>query len=338
MDKGIPTALLDKYLKGTCSAEEELIVREWYNSFVNDDDQVSSYTNAEKVKLQFKIKQAIESNIELLQKTNPEGVTTSKFSIKRLSYAVTGIAAMLVIAVGLVLLNAQYKPATGVSAPLEMVNIVNNTKIIQEQILSDGSHVWLYPGAKISFPKLFTGNTREVTMSGASFFDVAKNAAKPFIIYSEHMVTKVWGTSFRVRDSKASGFADVTVVTGKVSVKSIKSSEDKIEEVMLHPNEQVTYIKQKEILNSKKRVRESDLDIWKKINLSFDNAPIKTVIPVLNRHYNVNIVSTDEKLDNYLLNADFNGLNFVSVMEILRKTLNVSYEINNTNIILKNNN
>ncbi|RYD69136.1 MAG: FecR family protein, partial [Sphingobacteriales bacterium] len=317
--------------------QEEIEVREWYNSFINDDDHVSSFSSLQKADLKMRIKKAIDENIVLQQQANPGAKNSGKNNLRYLLLAVSGVAAMVMLVIGLKVFNSSSinRPSATIG---ELISITNKTKSIQEQVLSDGSHVWLYPGAKIQFAKDFTGNTREVSMTGESFFDVAKNPEKPFIIYSSHMVTKVWGTSFRVRDSEITGFADVTVVTGKVSVKTIKNADEDLKEVMLHPNEQVTYVKQKDVLKTSKQVNDTDLNIWKKINLSFDNRPIKEVIPVLNRHYNVNIISTDDKLNGYLLNADFNGLNFVSVMEILRKTLNISYEINNTSIILKNNN
>ncbi|RYZ93663.1 MAG: FecR family protein [Sphingobacteriaceae bacterium] len=336
MEKRVPTTLLDKYLNGSCDPEEEAAVKEWYNSFVNDNDHVSSFNSMQKIDLKLRIKRAIDENIELMQKTSPEPVQAKSHTIKYLAYTITGIAAMLVLVFGLKLLNTSGN--TAVNSPRELISITNNTKSIQEQVLSDGSHVWLYPGAQIEFSKKFTGNTREVRMTGESFFDVAKDASKPFVIHTEHMVTKVWGTSFRVRDSKASGFVDVTVVTGKVSVTRVNAANGPQKEVMLHPNEQVTWVKKHNVLKTNKEANSKDLTIWYKINLSFDNSPVKDVIPVLNKQFNVNIISTDEELNNYLLDADFNGLNFVSVMEILKKTLNISYEMNNTTIILKNNN
>jgi transmembrane sensor len=336
MKKQLPASLLNKYLSGKCNEQEEAAVKAWYNSFVNDDDHISSVNDTQKHDLKAKIKNAIDADIARQESPEPETISI-KHNLKYLVYATTGIAAMLLIVLGIKMFNGDKTKVTADTTP-ELLSITNHTKTIYEQVLSDGSHVWLYPGAQITFARNFTGNTREITMNGESFFDVAKNPAKPFIIHSQHMVTKVWGTSFRVRDAKDGAFADVTVVTGKVSVTQVKAANVPQKEVMLHPNEQVTWVKQRDVLKTTKEVSGTDLTIWNKVNLSFNNSPVKDVIPVLNKQFNVNIVSTDAQLNNYLLDADFNGLNFASVMEILKKSLNISYEINDTTIILKNNN
>ncbi len=60
------------------------------------------------------------------------------------------------------------------------------------------------------------GVKREVKLSGEAFFDVVPNPQQPFYIYTDKMVVKVLGTSFRV---KALGAEEsVAVSTGKVSV------------------------------------------------------------------------------------------------------------------------
>jgi ferric-dicitrate binding protein FerR (iron transport regulator) len=196
--------------------------------------------------------------------------------------------------------------------------------------------VWLSPGAQLKYSKVFTGNTRQVSMSGESFFEVTKNPAKPFIINSGHIITKVWGTSFRVRDIKGAATADVTVVTGKVSVKSAADEKQNgaVNEVMLYPKQQVVFNHNN--LKTNKQAPTRELMIWQKMNLSFDNAPLKQVATTLDKDFDVNISITNDTIKSYTLNADFNGLNLPEILEILHKTLNVSYDIAGGNISLRN--
>ena len=49
-------------------------------------------------------------------------------------------------------------------------------------ILSDGSKVWLNAESSIHFPASFVGNERKVEITGEAYFEVAKDAAKPFIV------------------------------------------------------------------------------------------------------------------------------------------------------------
>jgi len=335
MRKQLPAYLLNKYLKGQCTPEEETSVEEWYNSFEDEDDYLSSISAVQKRKLKNRIRTRVEHNVDPVK-------SVKRLSLQYIGYVASGIAASLLI----VFLFSHKQTNTTVN-PLKLVTITNTTKNISEQTLSDGSHVWMMPGAQLKYNQTFAGNTRQVTLTGESFFEVTKNPAKPFIIYSGNLITKVWGTSFRVRDSKELAFADVTVLTGKVSVKLAHPSNlhnnkslgsNRIDEVMIYPNQQVTYLKKQQGLNEKPKADMTALNIWKKPSLGFDNKPLKEVIPVLDKAFNVNISTSNEKINAYLLNADFNGLNFPQIMEILHKALDITYEIKGQDVMLKEDN
>jgi len=339
MKKQLTARLLNRYLKGDCTNEEEAFVNEWYNSFGNDDDHISLISDTEKEILKSRIRSGIrgpEANGALV-------VHHPRSNRRLLIYALSGVAACFILAFVLLLNRSSLKTP---QAGAEMVIVTNNTPNIYNQELSDGSHVWLSPGAVLKFSKVFSGQTREVHMTGESFFEVTKNPLKPFIIYSGNLVTKVWGTSFRVRDSKSLSFADVAVVTGKVSVKLIHNGSLKSgsgvksgmnTEVMIYPDQKVTYTKNDQVFKESPKTDMKELHIWKKINIMFDNKQVKDLLPVLNKAFDVNLNTRDEKVNSYLLNADFNGLNLPEVLELLHKTLNINYVMNGADIVLSSN-
>jgi transmembrane sensor len=331
MKRQLPAYLLKKYLKGQCTPEEELAVEEWYNSYENESDYLSAISALQKRRLKNRIRSRIDNVIG-------QGITRNH-RLRYLAYAAPGIAACLVIA--LLFFRKSEQPAV---ADTRFITVTNTTKNIHKQLLSDGSQVWMMPGACLKYSRAFTGNKREVTLTGESFFEVTKNPLKPFIIYSGNLVTKVWGTSFRVRDAKDLPYADVTVVTGKVSVKLLhplffheqrKSRANMAGEYMIYPNQQVTYLKKTKVFAEKPKPDMTALVIWKKASISFDNKPLDEVIPVLDKAYHVNIMATDNKINNYLLTADLNGMNFPEIMEILHKALDVDYEIKGQDVVLK---
>jgi len=331
MKNDIAADLLDKYLKGNCTPAEEKQVLEWYNSFDGNTDWITAASELRRQEIKKRIYNAITENTEGLVNTEP----VNKSKIHTLIYTLSGIAAILLICSGLYFLHKtpveNNLPATNVIA------ITNNTKTIHEETLSDGTHVWLSPGAQIKYSKFFTGNTRTVAMTGESFFEVTKNPAKPFIINSGKIITKVWGTSFRVRSLK--GIDDVAVITGKVSVKLTDPGKKTaaVNEVMIYPNQQVVYLSDRNTLKTGNTAAVKGLKIWHKVNLSFDNTGLNEVMTVLNKSFDINITTNDAIIKTYTLNADFNGLNLPEIMEILHKTLNIDYEINGAEISLKRN-
>jgi ferric-dicitrate binding protein FerR (iron transport regulator) len=224
----------------------------------------------------------------------------------------------------------------------EIVVITNSSHRIYKTKLPDSSTVWLNPNAQLKYPKVFAASSRMVSMSGECFFEVTKNPERPFIISSHSIITKVWGTSFRVRDNDQSNVADVAVVTGKVSVsiktmRNINNTQLNIEngDVMLYPHQKAVYSAHDHTLKPIIKSDERTLKIWNHENLLFDNKLMKDIVPALNARYKTHIVVANEKLNHYMLNADFTGFNLPDVLEALNKSLSIDYEIKNDTIELK---
>lgn len=346
MKQPISIELLEKYVDGKCTPEEIALVKEWYFSFDNELDHVSDLTQFEQKELEDHIYSQILHTISVGEEEDVD--FAEALPVRRTYtawYAVAGIAATLLICLGLFFNN---RPSTSASGQMasnvaqEIVLITNNTHQIYKKILPDNSIVWLSPGAKLKFPKIFDPRFRAVTMSGECFYEVTKNPNRPFIISSRSIVTKVWGTSFRVRDKVESNSADVSVITGKVSV-SIKPKEvvDDVDyalhknELILYPHQKAVYLADKNILRSELIVRDPNLQVWTRQNLTFDNKPLGEIIPVLNSKFHVHIKVVNERLNHYIMNADMAGFNLPDVLEAFKKSLNVSYEIKNDTIELQ---
>jgi ferric-dicitrate binding protein FerR (iron transport regulator) len=243
------------------------------------------------------------------------------------TYTLSGIAAIFILVMGTFFYqkrSVSHEPAS------EDVVVINMTRSIQKQTLEDGSVVWLNPDSRIKYPKRFSARQRTVQMDGEAFFEVSHAPARPFVIYSGGVITTVVGTSFRIRSFKNVP-TEVSVVTGKVSVSLPKHINS---QVMLLPNQKVTYVRNINLLKKDAEKKASDMRIWQKTSLSFDNDPIVKVIGALNEKFGVNIKENDEKLLAYTLKADFTDQSLPSILEMLEKSLNVQYEIRDKDIIL----
>lgn len=167
--------------------------------------------------------------------------------------------------------------------------------------LSDGSKVKINSGSKLIYPKLFdSGNTREVSLVGEAFFEVAHDKEKPFIVRSGQLVTRVLGTSFTVKAYPTEDIA-VTVATGKVRVAkaqegNLSGERDQGAEsapLILTPNEQAVYsLTGRDI--QKQQVASKDYTGWSKGILRFGNVRLEEAILRLSRWYRVDFQFKNE--------------------------------------------
>ena len=353
MEESVPVEILERYIKGNCTPEEVEQVKTWYRSFERNDDYVSGISLAEEKALEERLYNHILLNIGALTdqvKINSiEPDPGTHRSIFRTWYAIAGAAAVVLIA-GVTFLFTKYHPQFGVNETAanvttkEIQSVTNNSDQVYKAVLPDHSTVWLKPHSQLTYPEVFDAKSRMVTISGEGFFEVTKNPDCPFIINSRSLITKVWGTSFLVRDNDHSYSAEVSVMTGKVSV-SVKTAYNgnqpslKLEkgEVMLYPHQKAVYLIDKNLLKSQTEgvADENSMQIWKHVNLSFENKPIREIIPVLNEKFHVSIEVKNERINHYILNADMAGLNLPDVLEALKKSLNINYEISDSVIELE---
>ncbi|TWJ02480.1 FecR family protein [Mucilaginibacter frigoritolerans] len=343
MEKLIPVELLEKYINGECTEAEISLVKKWYQSFEYDDDYISAISASEEKELEERIYNHILLKIGNIAEEEqiPEKLP---YNFWRKWYTIAAAAAIILFA-GVMVLYQQQQANLLQTADLnakQLVSIANNSNQIYKATLPDNSSVWLSPHSKLTYPGMFNSKSRNVSISGECFFEVTKNPERPFIISSRSIITKVWGTSFLVNDNEESNKAEVSVLTGKVSV-SIKKSDDGKQistslgkdEVMLYPHQKVIYLLEQHVLQPQSVVEEPALQIWKRADFSFENKPLKEIIPVLNAKFHVHIKAGDDKLNRYILNADMTGFNLPDVLEALKKSLNINYEIKANSIELE---
>jgi transmembrane sensor len=346
MEEPISVELLERYIKGDCTQDEVVLVKKWYRSFEHDNDYVSGISLAEEKELEEKIYNHILSNIGATIDEEEPVERPGRYIFRRW-YAIAGVAAAIVISVTAYLL-VTYREQKIKEIQLanvstrEIQDVTNNSDQIYKVVLPDSSAVWLKPNSEITYPKAFDPKSRIVTISGECFFEVTKNPNRPFIINSRSIITKVWGTSFLVRDNYRSNTAEVSVLTGKVSV-SIKTAYNSVQpslklekdDIMLYPHQKAIYLIDQHVLKPIVDNDEGTLQIWKRVNLSFDSKPLHEIIPILNSKFHVHITVKDNRLNHYILNADLTGFNLPDVLQALKKSLNINYEISDSDIELE---
>ncbi len=154
--------------------------------------------------------------------------------------------------------------------------------------LSDGTEVWMNAASNLKFPFNFTGNTREVYLEGEAYFIVAKDALKPFIVYTKGTNIKVLGTSFNIN---AYGEEVITsLVEGAVMNNAAKES------VKMKPGTQATYHSATGF--TQKQFDADHVLSWMHGIYYFDNIPLENMTDVIKRWFNVNLIIDNPKISN----------------------------------------
>ncbi len=159
------------------------------------------------------------------------------------------------------------------------------SKVI-DMALADGSHVWLNAGSSVSFPLAFVGKERRVSITGEAYFEVAKNAAAPFIVdVAGKCSIEVLGTHFNVNAYSDEASVNTTLLEGSVKVTAQATRESKMitpgQQIQLHGNEQL-------VLNANPRI--DQVMAWKNGYLNFENADLPMVMRKIARWYDVEVV------------------------------------------------
>lgn len=177
--------------------------------------------------------------------------------------------------------------------------------------LIDGTNVWLNKNAIFSYPKSFSGKTRNVKLRGEAFFQVKKNQKHPFIIQTTHSNIEVVGTSFNVRVSE-----DITLVNvekGQVKVST------KISRNQIVIDAGYTAKTERGHLTHFKTKNPNYLS-WKTGNFKFNNTPLQKVIEDLNTYYTKTIIIDREKPVECNLTAQFNQTSLQDILNIIKLT------------------
>jgi transmembrane sensor len=223
---------------------------------------------------------------------------------------------------------------------VEEVNRTDRTMLIQ---LSDGTTVRLAPRSRLKYAYDFKSKPyRKVYLTGEAFFEVAKNLQQPFYVYANEVVTKVLGTSFRVKAYDDERNIVVSVKEGRVSVYSEKSQEKtqdarkpELNGVVLMPNQQVLYKRtdqsfNKSLVETPAMLKEPGVTY----SFNFSNTPVRKVFDVLTAAYGVEIIFNDELMKNCYLTAPLGNEPLFEKLDIICRTIGASYELIDAKVVI----
>ena len=226
-----------------------------------------------------------------------------------------------------------YSPGHPVSARL--TELKTNNGSIAKIRLADGTLVTLNALSTLTYPKNFTGKTREVFLNGEAFFDVAKDHSHPFIVHTNQSDIQVLGTAFDIKSYKNDPQFEATLFRGSIqatlkdnpTIKVILKPTDKL--LIQHTSYSLTketYFDDSNTLNIE--------TAWMNNKLVFKNEPFEQLANSLERKYGNNIIFKNDLLKSIKFTGEFEKEDINQILLSLQIVTRFNYKISGNNIYI----
>lgn len=195
-------------------------------------------------------------------------------------------------------------------------------------ILPDRTKVWLNAESSISYPSVFSGPERNITLTGEAYFEVAKDKVHPFKVKASEVEVKVLGTHFNIMSYAEERQTQVSLAEGSVLIDLGEASKNLI------PGQQASIKKGSRHISLRSLEIEEVID-WKNGLFQFDNTPLDQVMRQIKRWYNVEIIYEGTRPDIYITGIISRSNNVSKILALIEETGGVDFEIGNKQIIVK---
>ncbi|WP_188938153.1 FecR domain-containing protein [Puia dinghuensis] len=284
----ITKEIITNFFEGKCDAGEVAIVQAW---LAENPAKLKEYIGAEEWE-DFQPDRVLAPDISDKLWNNIDKNTASP-AVHFSYFRWMAVAASVLLVVGAswqFILKRQKTSIISAATVAIPRNVFNNTPQKKALTLSDGSAVELLPSSTLSYPENFTSLKRDVILNGEATFNIAKDVAKPFSVYSNSVLITVLGTRFTVNSYESNNATKVVLYEGRVMVKIIdSSSQDNKNEYYLIPGDVFIFKKSARILHLEKD---------KDDGYVFNNYPLDVVFDQLQIIYNEKIVYNKAELGN----------------------------------------
>jgi transmembrane sensor len=325
--------LLDKFSVGACTPAEEKFILDWYDKIGSEKNHEISedYRIVVEAKMWSRLQQ------RLGKPDNRRAFRWAKMAAAITIFGLAGVGAWL-FSDTLKITQIAQESQNGTSSIVRdgMISMINTTTASQIVKLNDGTEVSLEPNSEIQYPKAF-GSTREIYLKGEAFFKVKRDTAHPFVVYSNEVVTRVLGTSFTVKAYEGSKDITVSVKTGRVSVSknSLEAAKNNTREVILIPNQQAVYDRQKdEVIRQLVDRPEIVKSMDEQMAMNYDGVEVVKIFDALEELYGVDIHFDEDLLKNCVLTTTMKEEGLFERIKVICEAIGARYEVQETSILI----
>ena len=164
-------------------------------------------------------------------------------------------------------------------------------------------------------------------LKGDAFFEIARDAHRPFIIRTQEVQVEVLGTAFYVDSRQDQAEVKVVVESGRVAL----SHQDDV--IQLTIGEVGIFDKKtgelQKVVNKDKNYLS-----WKTNTFHFEEVDLSEVVNVLNQHYKSHISIESPVLNKCPIDAVFTDKSLDAIIRIMEKTFGIQSKRTGDQIIL----
>lgn len=208
----------------------------------------------------------------------------------------------------------------------ESVNtIISGIRNIERVTLPDGTIVQLGSGSRLIYPQSFKGKTREIELTGQAFFNVAKDAKKPFIVNTKDMKVKALGTSFEVYSYDEGQTVETILLDGSVQVAVANSFTHKVNYKIMVPNQRLTFDRSAGTINVEK-VDADKYTLWRNHQTPcFENEKLAVIIPRLEQWFDCKIICNEDISEKYRYTLKVRDESIEQILFVLCESSSIKY-------------
>ncbi len=336
--------LMAKSLDQSASKEELKELEVFYKNYPNykklqqityalgtiPKDQDNAQTENDREKKLDKLWVKINSSVQTKTDTSFTSIKTVSLNFRRWLSAAAAIVLVATVSI-FWFLN---KKTQTVASNMQQVYVPYGKTL--KIVLSDGTKVTLNAGSRFSYPAKFAEKQREVKLNGEGFFEVAKNAKRPFLVHTIGLTVKVLGTVFNLKAYTGDKKIETTLLEGKVQVDLADEPDKKI---ILLPNEKLTVSNDRSPVKAQKTgVKEASKmkyqvatlpdiisgeyqeNAWINNEIIFTNQDFDDVAEQMERKYDVSFVFEDEGLKTEQISGVLKNESLDAALKILKMT------------------
>ncbi|MCG8309567.1 MAG: FecR domain-containing protein [Cytophagales bacterium] len=340
--------LIKKYLRGRCTRSEEIELLEWIDSIQANksfgdeliksleisNDQAEDF-DLDRLHDKLKERLNIEQLITSLKNSEEERMAGDPidlheyYSQSKRSFrnTFTKIAAAI-----LLLLSAGFAIYSGFLKEKESLIAVEDDRWVLKKtgrgqrltsVLPDGSKVILNYNTELKYPGAFSDSIRMIELTGEAYFDVVRDANKPFVVDAGDLKVRVLGTLFAVSSRQGDRNSAVSLVSGKVEVGA--PDQNRKDFIAMSPGEAVVFDGLTDTFERYAYIPDHFIS-WTDDIISFTEASYEEVCGELENWFDV-VISTKGPIPSWKFTATFEKENLVNILEGISRSQKIKYEL-----------